>query len=426
MGGSMARVAKELKALEVARIKDAGYHAVGAVPGLHLNVTDGGSRSWILRVVVGGKRREIGLGSYPSVTLAKAHEKARETREAISKGVDPIEQKKARKSALMADQMNAVTFEQAALAYIKAIESGWRNPKHGAQWHSTLRNYAYPVIGKLLIRDVATPHVVDVLTPIWNTKNETASRLRGRIEAILNWAKTKGHRTGENPARWHGHLENLLAAPSKVQVPQHRPAVQVAQAGAFMRDLRSKPVMGAKALELLMLTGARSGEVLGARWPEFDLKAKLWTVPGERMKGGVTHRKALSDAAITLLMALPRMADSDLVFPSPRGGGTLSDMALSKLMKSMNYRDHEGRSCVPHGLRSTFRDWAGERTGHPPHLAEMALAHINGDKVESAYARSELLEKRARLMADWAAFLDRVETSSENVLPIRGPAVARG
>jgi integrase len=423
MVGIMARIAKALAPIEIGRIKKVGKNFVGTVPGLYLNVTATGARSWQLRVMVGSKRRDIGLGAYPSVTLAKAFEKARKTREAIAEGNDPVEHKKSVLSALIAEQAKAITFEEASKAYIKAIESEWRNPKHGAQWSATLATYAYPVIGNMLVKDIALTNVLAVLEPIWKDKTVTAVRVRGRIESVLNWATTRGYRAGENPARWRGHLDNLLPSPNKIKGEEHHPAVQVSEAGAFMRDLRAKEAMGAKALIFTMLTGARSNEVRGALWSEVDMDAKLWTVPADRMKGGVKHRKFLPDAAIELLQALPRLEGVDYVFPSPRGG-VLSDMAMSKLMKGMGYQDADGRLAVPHGLRSTFKVWASERTSYAPQLAEMALAHINGDKVEAAYQRSDLLEKRARMMADWAAFLSAVEVKASNVTAINRKVAA--
>ena len=413
----MARIAKALTAIEVGRIKGAGYHAIGTVPGLHLQIAQSGARSWVLRMTVGNKRREIGLGAYPAVTLAMAHQKARDTREMAGQGVDPIENKKALKSALKAEQAKAITFQEAAHSYIKAIESEWRNPKHAKQWTATLEAYAFPIMGGMLARDVALPHVLKVLEPIWQSKTVTAARLRGRIESVLDWATTRGYRTGENPARWRGHLDNLLAAPNKIKGEEHYPAVPIVDAGAFLKALRSKVGMGARALEFTMLTAARSGEVRGATWAEIDLDVKVWTIPAGRMKAGREHCEPLSDAAIKLLVGQPRVKGSDFVFTSPRGGA-LSDMTLSKLMKGMDYKAKDGRVCVPHGLRSTFRDWAAERTSYPREVVEAALAHTNADKTEAAYLRTNLLAKRAKLMAEWAKFLDKVEAKSGKVVAI--------
>ncbi len=413
----MGRVAKQLGSLEVSRIKVAGYHAVGTVPGLHLQVTDGGARSWVLRAMVGSKRREIGLGAYPAVTLAMAHQKAREARAAIAQGVDPVLQKKLLASAMRAAQGNTITFAAAADTYITAHEDTWRNAKHGAQWRATLTTYAGPVIGHLAVADIELSHVLSILEPIWKTKTVTAVRLRGRIESVLDWATTRGYRSGLNPARWKGHLDNLLAAPNKIKDEEHHPAIMVAAAGAFLRDLRTHEGIGAKALEFAMLTAARSGEVRGALWPEIDLEAKMWTIPAGRMKAGQEHRGPLSDVAVKLLSALPRREGSKVVFASP-SGKVLSDMTMSKLMKGMGYKDADGRLCVPHGLRSTFRDWAAEQTSYPREVVEAALAHTNSDKVEAAYLRSDMIKKRARLMEAWATFLNKPAVESSGVVPI--------
>jgi integrase len=408
----MGRVAKELKALEVGRITKPGYHAVGKVPGLHLQVTLGGARSWVLRLMIGSKRREIGLGAYPAVTLAMAHDKARQARDAVGQGIDPIEQRKALKSELKAKQASSVTFDAAAKAYIEAIESEWRNPKHGKQWTATLATYASPVMGKMLVADIGLPHVLSVLEPIWQSKTETAKRVRGRIESVLDWATTRGYRSGLNPARWKGHLDSVLAAPGKIAKPEHHRALAVADVGAFMAALRQREGTGARALEFCILNASRSGEVRGARWSEFDLDRAIWTIPGSRMKAGRDHRVPLSDDSLSLLEKLPRFADNDLVFVSPRGG-PLSDMTLSAVLQRMSV------DAVPHGFRSTFRVWAEERTSFPPSVAEMALAHVNGDRVEAAYLRTDLFEKRRRMMADWAAFLSKVEAKAATVTSIR-------
>lgn len=417
----MGKVAKALTAIEVGRLEEPGYHAVGTVPGLYLQVTPGGAKSWVMRVKVGAKRREIGLGPYPAVKLAQAHEKARQTRDQIAAGVDPIEHKKALLSELVAKQALEMTFEQAARGYISAHRDGWKNPKHGSQWEATLATYAHPVIGRMNVKDVRLAHVLKILEPIWTTKNETASRLRSRLELVLDWAKVRGHRTGENPAAWRGNLDKLLPKPSKVQAGESHPAVMLSEAGAFLRDLRQHQGMGALALEFTMLTAARSGEVRGATWAEIDMVAKVWTVPKERMKAGKEHRVPLSDAAVKLLKGLPRMDGTELVFPAVRGG-ELSDATMSQLMRRMGYKDTKGRVCVPHGLRSTFRDWAGERTSYQGDVIEAALAHARGDKTEAAYFRSDLFDKRRRLMADWAAFVERVEVPADNVVAMRAGA----
>ncbi len=417
----MGRIAKPLTALEVGRLTKPGYHAVGTVAGLYLQVTDGGARSWVLRTTVGDKRRDIGLGAYPGITLAMAHHAARETRAVISKGIDPVEEKKASKSRLIAEQIRAVTFKTAADEYMLAKAGGFRNPKHRAQWRSTVETHAFPVLGNMLVRDIELPHILAVLEPIWKTTTETASRLRGRIEKILDWATTSGYRDGLNPARWKGHLDVKLLAPGKLKKVKHHPAVQVAEAGAFMRDLRKCAGVGARALEFTVLTAARSGEVFGATWQEFDLKAGVWTVPEGRMKLERMHRVPLSDRAMSILQSMPKIAGTDLVFAAPRGG-MFSDMAFSAITRKLNYKDKDGRRAVPHGCRSTFRDWGSERTSYPPEVMEAALAHAKGDKVEAAYFRSDLFDKRRRLMNEWASFLDRVEPVGGTVTAINARA----
>jgi integrase len=383
-----------------------GLHFVGVVPGLALQITAAGARSWTLRVVVGGKRRDMGLGNYPSVTLAMAHAKARDARELIRQGIDPIQRQQAAQSALRAAMAEALTFKECAEAYIKAHREGWKNAKHRQQWANSLAQHAYPVLGELMVRDVKLPQVLAVLEPIWITTNETAVRLRGRIETVLDWATARGLRDGLNPARWRGHLDKLLPKPSKVNNAEHHAALPVGDVGAFMVRLREAHGIGARALELAILTAARSGEVRGATWTEIDTEAKTWIIPGARMKAGKEHRVPLTAEALELLKALPRMPGTDLVFPAPRGG-QLSDMTLTAVLRRLDV------PAVPHGFRSTFRDWASERTNYPRDAAEMALAHAIGDKVEAAYRRGDLFEKRRLMMADWAKFLTRVEKRGE-------------
>ena len=394
----MPKKAKELSALAVSRLTVAGNHAVGGVTGLYLYINDANARSWVLRIMVGDKRRHIGLGGYPDVTLAQARDKARVARDEVSRGIDPVVQRRALASQLRAQQAADKTFKQAAQAYIEAHGDTWKNPKHRAQWVSTLSTYAYPHVGQLAVRDIGQGHVLSILEPIWKTKNETASRLRGRIESVLDWATARGLRSGENPARWKGHLDKLLPAPSKVQKVEHHRALPIDEMPAFMQALRQREGLAARALEFAILTAARSGEARGAIWEEIDAKAKVWTIPAERMKAGREHRVPLSDAALHLLKALPRLADSPLVFPAPRGG-QLSDMTLNAVMRRMQV------DAVPHGFRSTFRDWVAERTNHPRELAEQALAHTLESKVEAAYRRGDALEKRRGMMQEWAEFI---------------------
>ncbi|HEY8710914.1 MAG TPA: integrase arm-type DNA-binding domain-containing protein [Burkholderiaceae bacterium] len=406
----MPRKSKELSALEVARLAEPGLHFVGGVAGLAMQVQPSGARSWVLRFSVAGKRREMGLGGFPDVTLADARRRAREEREKADKGTDPIAERKAAASQLRAERARAFTFKASALAYIEAHEPGWRNAKHADQWRNTLAS-TYPAIGAMQVRDVGLPQVLKVLEPIWRTKTETASRLRGRIESVLDWATARGYRDGLNPARWKGHLDHLLPAPGKIMKTGHHAAVAVGEVGAFMQALRAQPGVGARALEFVILTAARSGEVRGATWSEVDLDAAMWTVPGERMKAGKEHRVPLSGAALELLRQLPRMAGTDLVFPAPRGG-VMSDMTLVAVVRRMEV------DAVPHGFRSTFRDWCSERTNYAREVAEMALAHSIGDKVEAAYRRGDLLEKRAVMMSEWAAFLAKPEADAK-VIPMQ-------
>lgn len=404
----MPRKAKELSALEVKRLVQPGMHAVGTVPGLHLQVLPSGGRTWVLRVTVGDqpgsgkqRRREVGLGGYPEVSLAVAHEKARAMREQLKVGIDPIAEKVAARSALRAAAAAAITFEEAAKQYIAAHESGWRNDKHGDQWRNTLRVHAEPVLGKLIVSDIRVAHVLKVLEPIWQKKTETATRVRGRIEKILDWAKGRGYRSGDNPAAWKGNLQAQLPQPKAIAKVEHHPALPFTQIGPFMERLRKQEGMGARALDFTILTAARSGEVRGATWAEIDLEEAVWTVPGERMKAGKEHRVPLSPVAVALLKRLPRTDGVDFVFPAPRGG-QLSDMTLTAVLRRMEV------PVTVHGMRSTFRDWAAEHTEYPREVAEMALAHSISNAVEAAYRRGDLFDKRRNLMNDWTKYCGTV------------------
>ena len=404
----MGRKKAPLSALEVGRLERPGLYAVGGVEGLCISVGNGGAKSWILRYRVGKRRRDMGLGSYPGVTLAQARDRAREARDKLFRGVDPLTEKQTAKALLAASQAKELTFEEAAKTYIAAHEAGWRSVKHAAQWRSTLDQYAYPIMGSLSVALVDLAHVMKALEPLWKTKNETASRLRGRIESVLDWATVRGYRKGDNPARWKGHLDKLLPRPSKVAKVEHHPALAAQEVGAFMQALRAMDGLGARALEFLTLTAARSGEVRGAKWSEINRKDCVWIIPAERMKARKEHRVPLSRQALELLEKLPRIGGTEYVFPSARGG-QLSDMTLSAVMRRMELQ------AVPHGLRSTFRDWCAEHTNYPREVAEQALAHSLPDKVEAAYRRGDLFEKRRRLMAEWANFLDRPLVAGEVV-----------
>ena len=412
----MARKAKELGALEVNRLETPGLHAVGGVAGLALQVSPNGARSWVLRAMVGGKRREMGLGGFPDVTLAGAKEAARAARALIDQGIDPVADRKAKRSALAAAVASTMTFNEASMRYIAAHEAGWKSAKHADQWRNTLETYAFPVIGKIAVSDIETSHVMRVLEPIWLTKTETASRVRGRIESVLDWATVRGFRKGDNPARWRGHIEHLLAARSDVQKTQHHSAMDYREVGSFMAQLRQQEGMGARALEFAILCASRSGEVRGAEWSEIDLDAGVWTIPANRMKAEREHRVPLTDNALTLLKALPRSDDTNLVFPNAKNK-PLSDMTLTSVLRRM------GVPVTAHGFRSSFRDWAGETTAYPREVIEHALAHQLKDKAEAAYARGSLFDKRRRLMADWAKFCRTVATVG-SVTPIRGNTAA--
>jgi integrase len=413
----MGRKADELSALEVSRLTKPGIHFVGGVDGLALQVSASGARSWILRKMIAGKRRDMGLGGFPDVPLAGAREKARAIREQVDMGIDPIEDRRAKRAALAAERAKAMTFTQCVAAYLDAHSDGWKNAKHRQQWVNTLSTYANPIIGELNVAAVDTGLVLKVLEPIWKTKTETASRLRGRIENVLSWATVRGYRQGENPARWKGHLDTLLASRSKIQKVEHHAALPYAEMGGFMVDLAKMEGMGARALEFAILCASRSGEVRGATWGEIDLKGSVWTIPAERMKAKKEHRVPLSGKVLAILEALPKVADTDLVFPGTKG--PLSDMSLTAVLRRMERSD-----LTAHGFRSTFRDWAAEQTAYPSEVVEMALAHAIGNKVEAAYRRGDLFEKRARLMADWAKYCGTVHETAGNVVALRKREVA--
>lgn len=417
----MPKKADELGPLSIKRLTKPGLHAVGGVTGLGLQIAPSGAKSWVLRAIVGGKRRKMGLGGYPDVSLADARNAARLAREKVRSGIDPIDESKAAKSALAASRAKDVTFKACAESYIESHGSSWKNAKHEAQWQSTLATYAYPVIGDMWVRDIRLEHVMQILEPIWKSKTETAARLRGRIEVVLDSAITKGFYEGLNPARWRGNLSTLLPAPNKIKKVIHFKAMPIEETPAFVDWLRQQEGVSAKALEFLILTNVRSHNVRHASWGEIDLKSKTWVIPGEdveggskqRMKTGVSHRVPLSKAALKLLDGLPRFGNSDLLFPSPRKGTPLSDMAMNKLM-----RDAQANG-VPHGFRSTFRDWVSERTDFSPEVAERALAHKVGDKVEAAYLRSDVFEKRRQLMERWAAFCGSTSRAKAVVVALR-------
>jgi integrase len=426
----MPKVAEELTALDVKRLTHPGgkrnvLFSVGGVPGLHLQVTPIGGRSWVLRAMVGTLRRDIGLGGFPAVTLSQARDKARDARAKIETGIDPVEERKAAKAALVAAQRRGLTFADAVDRCLVAKLDAFKNPKHRQQWENTLASYATPDLGKMLVQDITTQDVLRVLQPIWTDRTETASRLRGRIETVLSWATVAGHRTGDNPARWAGNLKELLPAPSKVATEGNHPALALDDAPRWFAALQTRDGFGARALELLALTATRSQEVRGAMWDEIDLEKALWVIPGARMKMGKEHRVPLSARALALLKALPRLEGNPLVFPAARGG-MLSDMTLSATMKRMHesavtdggpgFLDRVSkRPTVPHGLRSTFRDWVAERTNFPGEMAEVALAHKISNAVEASYRRGDMIEKRRRMMNEWVGFLAQAHKTDKVV-----------
>jgi integrase len=391
----MARTIERLSALKVSRVTKPGMYADGG--GLYLQVTSSAARSWIFRYSLNKQTREMGLGPLSAITLADARAIADKCRRQRVEGIDPIQARDAERAGQQTAAARAMTFDQCAEAYIASHRDGWRNPKHAAQWKSTLAKYASPVFGALPVQAVDVALVLKVLEPIWATKTETANRLRGRIEAVLDWAKSRGLRAGENPAHWKGHLDNLLPSRNKVGKVVHHPALPYEELPEFMTALRVQDSVGARALEFTILTAARTNETISARRSDIDEGAAVWTIPGDSMKGGREHRVPLSRRALEIVRSLP--IDGAYLFPGERAGGHLSNMAMLKLLERIKRND-----LTVHGFRSTFRDWAAERTNFPGEVAEAALAHVVGDKVEAAYRRGDLFEKRRRLMKAWGEF----------------------
>ena len=390
-------VGKMLTELKIKHVKP-GMHLDG--DGLYLQVTKAGAKSWIFRFQLNKRRREMGLGPLATVPAKEARRRAAEMRVLVAAGTDPIEERE-RLAAQVAERKvlesaHAVTFKEAAEDYIKANRAGWRNAKHIQQWENTLATYVYPVFGDTPVARVEDTQVLQVLTPIWATKTETASRIQGRIENVLDAAKARKLRSGENPARWRGHLDKLLPNPTKVARVRHHPALPYKKMQAFMPKLREVQGVSPLALEFLILTAARSGEVLKATWHEIDAEVGVWSIPGNRMKAGKTHRIPLSIAALAVLEKAKAIKHNDYIFPGTRTGKPMSDMALTMLLRRL----YPG--VTAHGFRSSFRDWAAEVTTYPGDMAEMALAHSVGDKVEAAYRRGDMFERRRQMMQDWA------------------------
>jgi integrase len=393
--------------------------------GLYLQINPNGA-SWVYRFMLAGKAREMGLGPLALYGLQEARQKALDARRLRHQGIDPIDARLAQRARQRLDAAKATTFGQCASAYITAHRAGWRNAKHAAQWDATLATYAEPIIGALPAQAIDTALVMKVLeqpvdgAPLWQARPETAGRLRGRIESILDWAKVRGYREGENPARWRGHLDHLLPARSKVAKVQHHAALPYAELPSFMTELREQNGTGARALEFAILTAARTGEVIGARWSEMSLRDALWTIPSERMKAGNEHRVPLADRALTILDDLKPSEDAAgdgkaFVFAGGKTRRPLSNMALLMLLRRMDRGD-----LTAHGFRSTFRDWAAERTNFPGEVAEIALAHTVGNKVEASYRRGDLFEKRRRLMDAWAEFCTAAPVEQGKVVvPLR-------
>ena len=418
----MARQQQRLSALQVSKLTKPGLYGDGG--GLTLQITTTGAKSWLLRYMVAGKPFGMGLGPTHTVSLAEARQKALEARKLLIDGINPLAAKKQNQIAAALAAAKMMTFDQCAKAYILAHKAGWKNAKHGDQWTNTLNTYASPVFGHLPVAEIDTGLVVKCLAPIWESKTETASRVRGRIESVLGWATTSGYRTGENPARWKGHLENLLATISKTSRTKNHPSLPWQHIGAFMSALRAREGVSARAIEFAILTASRSGEVRGARWAEFDMAGKLWTIPAERMKAKREHQVPLSDAALAVLESMPK--NCDVVFAGTKGQ-PLSDMSLTAVIRRMNgdakpvWADANGEGITVHGFRSTFRMWAAETTNYPREVAEHALAHQLPNAVERAYQRGSQFAKRVALMAEWAVYCATVQTDAV-VKPIRGAA----
>jgi len=367
--------------------------------GLRLVVSKGGAKKWVLRFTINRKRREMGLGSFPDVSLADARDKASDARKLANQGIDPIEAKKV-------EEDKVPSFTTCAARYIRAHRSAWKNAKHARQWVSTLKNYARPKIGNKKVDEIDTTDILEILSPIWTTKTETAKRIQGRIENILDYAAAHKYRDPMNPARWRGHLDKLLPKPSRVKKVTHHPAMSYADVPAFMNELRENNSVSSYALRFLILTATRTSEVLKAEWSEIDFQEATWTIPASRMKADREHRVPLSGEAMDILNSLPRIEGNPFIFPGTRQGRPLSNMALLQLMRGMGFGvDGNRGDYVPHGFRSSFRDWSGEVSSFPRDVAEMALAHAIENKVEAAYRRGDLFEKRCKMMQAWANYI---------------------
>jgi integrase len=397
----------------IAKLKEPGRYGDGH--GLYLQVLSPANRSWLFRYERNGRgERWMGLGPLHTIDLTEARERARKARQQLLDGIDPLDARAAERTQRVLEAARTITFEKAAQSYFDAHERKWRNAKHRAQYLSSLKTYAFPKIGSLPVAAIDVSLVLKVIEPIWQEKTETANRVRGRIESVLDWATVRGYRAGDNPARWKGYIENVLPSRSAIQKPIHHAALAFDDLPEFMVALRQRDGVAARALEFTILTAARTGEAIGATWKEIDLTEKVWTVPAGRIKGGREHRVPLSDRVREILGELPREKNNPFVFIGPRKDG-LSNMAIASVLSRMDRGD-----ITVHGFRSTFRDWAAERTNYPNHVVEMALAHVVGDKVEAAYRRGDLFAKRVRLMADWARFCTTAPAQvTAKVVPMR-------
>lgn len=393
----MARKSKELTALSIARETKAGYHLDG--DGLYLQVTVTGAKSWLYCFTLARRRREMGLGPFPAVSLAVARHEASKARALVKSGHDPIEARKVEQARQQLEAARGITFKEAAKQFLAAHEGTWRNPKHRQQWRNTLESYAYPKIGTLSVGDIGTPEVTRVLDPIWHKVPVSASRLRERIERILDWSKVRGYRTGENPARWRGHLDAVFPAPTKVRKPKHHAAVPIDDMPSVYARLRAADGIAALAARFTILTAVRVSETIGATESEFA-KADIWSISAERMKAERDHNVPLSKEAKALLKEAAEMRVDERLFPGRRAGRPLSHTAVIKALRAAGAGD-----ATTHGCRSTFKDWASERTSFPGEVSEMALAHVISDKTEAAYRRGELMKKRTAMMEAWAQFV---------------------
>lgn len=425
----MPKKAPEMSALQVKRLSQPGVYTVGGVAGLMLQVVESGSKSWLLRYRFGNKRPELGLGSYPDVGLADARESARAIRKKIAEGIDVAEERRQQRIEIHKQQQSKTSFEEVARACFAVKVQEFKNAKHAEQWLSSLENYVFPVIGSMPVTEVGTHDVLGALKPIWSEIPETAGRIRQRIAATFDYARSAGLRSGDNPAAWKGCLEPLLPKVETMKRKKgsgNQPAVVIAEASLLYLDLLARQSVSALALRFVMLTACRSGEARLAEWSEVDLSQRVWIVPADRMKAGKEHVIPLTDEAVELLKMLPREPGCDFLFPGMKKK-PLSDMTLSKMLKDLSAKTGRyidpvsGRIAVPHGLRSTFKDWARRYTAYADEVSELQLAHVSSDATRAAYARDALLDKRRQLMQDWERFcLSGFSTAT--VTPIRNQA----